>query len=1444
MHKFASILSLVLFGYTLTSYAQTDQVISGTVPLGGSVQIEGSIAVGGGTTLHPSTVAWIADDINGHTIAPLENQVIQLGTNGPGSNRWGDYLRSRPHSPHDKTWIATGFSMQGSTSEAVPRLAWFGREKSVPQVPPMFSKTYASDFIITGTTTTLTFTIDNSANAFAAATNLGFTDNLPSGMTLATPANASTTCTGGTFTAPDGGTSISYTGGSVAAGATCTLTVDVTSTFPNSYTNTSGDLTSSLGNSGSATDDLLVDAARPTFSKAFSPASIGLGGTSTLTIEHTGRVDAKNLDFTDNLPAGVTVASPTNQTKTCTGGMVAAAGGSFSYSGGTVPATSSCTISVDVTSSAAGTHTNISGDLTSSHGNSGSATADLEVLEVFLPIFSKSFSPNSIPLGSKSTLTFTIDNSANPNRVDNLDFTDNLPTGIVVASPSNATTDCGTATIPPTLRAVSGTRVIILDANGVFSFPALAAGATCTVSVEVLGTGIGTHTNVSEELLANFVASGIATATLEVTGAALNLSKSFTDDPVPPGSTVTLEFSIQNSSRTDAATGVTFSDDLDGVFSGLAAVGLPANDVCGAGSLLSGAGLITFTGGTLPGGGSCTFSVTLQVPAGATPGMYTNTTGTITGSRGGGVVTGNMATDQLVVSSAPAITKAFIDDPVAPGDDVILEFTITNTSATSTATNITFTDILSALPAPLSITGPADGFCGAGSTMVVNPGSSASTGTPAQLDMSGGTLAPSGNCTFQVTITIPAGMSNGTYANTTEPITATVGGTPTTGGTASDDLIIVAGPTLTKSFTDDPVQAGGTVTLEFTLTHDTNAPGNATDISFTDDLNAALLGLAATGLPQTDVCGAGSQLTGTTLLDLTGGTLAPGQSCMFSVTLQTPAGATPGFHTNTTSAVGTTVQGRSVTSAPASDDLEIASLTFSKEFIDDPAVPGGQVTLRFEIENIHASQTATTIAFTDNLVPVLTGLIATNLPLSDPCGAGSQLTGSNGNSFLTLTGGSLAAGTLCTFDVNLQVPAAAVLGAHTNTTSTLSASLGGTAIVVPPAVDALTVSTAQVQFTKTFTDDPVAPGGSVTLEFTVTNPDPNNAVSDMSFTDDLGAVLSGLVATGLPVSNVCGDGSSLSGSSVLSFSNGVLGASSSCTFSVTLQVPGSAVSGVYPNTTSSVMANGLEVGQPATDALIVGVAQNLAVSVKLFLQGAYVPGNVQASAKSEQAGSMRTDLLAQNIVPQNQPFNTAPWNYLGSEVVNPVPPGTVDWVLLQLRATPDGPTLGQRAALLMADGAVVDMGGTAPVVFAGLPSQDYYVIALQQNHLGVMSADPVAIGASTPLYDFTTDDRQAYSKPVNPQLPMVEVETGVFALWAGDANADGKIQYTGPDSDVNAIIATLTLANLTQTLAGYFGADLDLNGVVQYVGLTRDVRWIEQNLGLPYLDQPLHSQVP
>jgi hypothetical protein len=517
---------------------------------------------------------------------------------------------------------------------------------------------------------------------------------------------------------------------------------------------------------------------------------------------------------------------------------------------------------------------------------------------------------------------------------------------------------------------------------------------------------------------------------------------------------------------------------------------------------------------------------------------------------------------------------------------VTLQFTITNTSVTDGITDIEFTDDLTAfLPFPVSVTLPPvpNPPCGAGSSMAL-----VSLGFERQgLELTGGNLATSGSpgdsCTFDVTVSIPVGFPSGNYVNTTSNITGTVGEATVIGPPATDVLQTVAAPRLVKEFTDDPVDPGGQVTLEFTLTHSEFAPGDATGIAFTDNLDAALSGLAATGLPMSDICGAGSQIDGTSSLTFSGGTLAPGGSCTFSVTLDVPGTAPPGIHTNTTSSVTASVLGVTTTGNGASDDLLISTLSLTKEFIGDPALPGQTVTLRFTLDNAHPTLDATITFFSDDLNAALSGLAATGPPTVDTCGGALS-----GTTSLLYVGGSVLSGTSCTIDVPVLVPAGAADGSYINTTSALSSSFG----ISDPAVDILVVDSMPLALSKQFTDDPVAPGDTATLEFTITNLSAANAVTAITFTDDLNAALSGLVATGLPVNDVCGAGSQMSGAGLLTLTGGNLAASASCTFSVAVQVPAAAAAGLYTNTTSTVTGtmSALPVtGNPASDDLSVSL---------------------------------------------------------------------------------------------------------------------------------------------------------------------------------------------------------------------------------------------------------------
>ncbi len=253
-----------------------------------------------------------------------------------------------------------------------------------------------------------------------------------------------------------------------------------------------------------------------------------------------------------------------------------------------------------------------------------------------------------------------------------------------------------------------------------------------------------------------------------------------------------------------------------------------------------------------------------------------------------------------------------------------------------------------------------------------------------------------------------------------------------------------------------------------------------------------------------------------------------------------------------------------------------AEPTFSKAFAPDDIEPGGVSTLAFTIDNTADSSAASALDFTDNLPAGV--IVATPANAAVTC-TGGTITAVAGSSFITYSGGTVASSSACTLSVDLT---SNTEGTHVNVTGDLTSSAGNSG----SASDTLTVSYAAT-CEKSFTDDPVLPGDTVTLEFTITNPDPNNGITDLAFMDDLDATISDLVAVDTPQANICGSGSLLAGTDILTLTEGYLGPSGSCTFQTSLSVPLGATHGTYPNTTSDLFSSGISIGEPATDDLIV-----------------------------------------------------------------------------------------------------------------------------------------------------------------------------------------------------------------------------------------------------------------
>jgi uncharacterized repeat protein (TIGR01451 family) len=166
----------------------------------------------------------------------------------------------------------------------------------------------------------------------------------------------------GTVTFPGGITPATLGLAFDSAGLLYTETQNPTNLYR--ITGTAATLVTALLGGTTATGDLagfILPNANVGVAKAFSPATIMSGSTSTLTVtlSNTNAVAMAGAAFTDSYPAGVVNAATPAAASSCGGTVTAVAGsGSVALSGGTLPAAGSCAVTVNVTGAAAGSTTN------------------------------------------------------------------------------------------------------------------------------------------------------------------------------------------------------------------------------------------------------------------------------------------------------------------------------------------------------------------------------------------------------------------------------------------------------------------------------------------------------------------------------------------------------------------------------------------------------------------------------------------------------------------------------------------------------------------------------------------------------------------------------------------------------------------------------------------------------------------------------------------------------------------------------------------------------------------------------------------------------------------------------------------------------------------------------------------------------------------------------
>ena len=855
--------------------------------------------------------------------------------------------------------------------------------------------------------------------------------------------------------------------------------------------------------------------ADPSVSLSFGLDTIDAGLDTSLTAALQIDAPTQGLSFTIDLPPALAAAQPSNLTSDCPGELTLE-GDSLSVSIDRISESCDITFWVAAVGNPSDVATAETSQLTWS---GGTAAAGVDTLILVAPrgTLEATFEPSTITLGETARLHYTLGWLNGFQSVGlNHAFDSSVTLGQHV-------TNCDSLTV---------------TGNNVYTSKFFTSGGECSGWIEVTPTS--TLRTLTAALTASPSGASLGQRAAELTVHTGPVRAVVVNDPVVSGAEARLEISLLNRDRSRDATDIAWSINLDSALSGLKASSLPT-EPCGPGSSLSGVSEISLTGGSIPAEGDCTFEIPLTVPTGLGAALAEGTTGPATLKLDGDATEWAGAPWTLRVSPSVELTAEVVGSPFTPGATAVVDYTLTNLGA-DPVTALNFSQVLNEIQSASVL--PTSGDCGPASTFAtVGP----SETVPFTFSALGMNLAPAGSsgdtCTVRAAFDLPERLTGGRYNISTGAVGGSSGGVDFQVPGAPLFYDILAAPSLGLTVRERAVAPGGKATLDFTLSANENFPSDATSTGFSLDLGAALSGLTALGLPVSDVCGFGSQITvASGVIELQGAILEPNSSCGFSVEAEVPSGAASGDYPLVTSPVQATVDGVSTSAPAAQATLQVGDRPALDIRFGAPNVtPNGEIDITYVVRNLDSK--SYDVVVNDVITDPFSGAAFVAAPSASWCNTGSSAVLQSSDTRLLLTA-QMAPGDECT--ATARFTAGTVLGelSHSASLSYAGKTITGSAsLLVQSALEGRLVVS------------PALAGQTVPAEFTLTAPVEGADVSGAGFTVDLGAALQGLEAVGLPKIDVCGQGSILDGTGTVSLVGGVVTGGDSCTFTLDLAVP-------------------------------------------------------------------------------------------------------------------------------------------------------------------------------------------------------------------------------------------------------------------------------------------------
>jgi len=288
--------------------------------------------------------------------------------------------------------------------------------------------------------------------------------------------------------------------------------------------------------------------------------------------------------------------------------------------------------------------------------------------------------------------------------------------------------------------------------------------------------------------------------------------------------------------------------------------------VCGPESQIVGSDVLTFTGGELKPGESCSFRVGIKIPETASFGIYQNRTSLLTLNAEGRPLMGLPAADFLEIEPlTPVFTAQFSQPNIAKNQTSNLIFVIDNRESFVEANNVGFTyDLPDGLiiAEPLRVTSECGGVIDADVT----------TGL---ISFSEGSVSPGGICSVSVEV---LATRAGRFESQSSPLISSVGNS----GSASALLVVSPPPVFSMSISPETIDAGQPAILTYTIDNSASEIP-ATELSFTQVLPLGLVIASPPGLLSSCQGGFFNVVGGAPQFSYTQGVVPARETCQISL---------------------------------------------------------------------------------------------------------------------------------------------------------------------------------------------------------------------------------------------------------------------------------------------------------------------------------------------------------------------------------------------------------------------------------------------------------------------------------------------------------------------------------------------------------------------------------